>query len=1217
MSFQLLQSRQLMENHVPADVLDAQEGFSTFQTPAGAIVVLGIGNDRILRVSVEMAGTATGWTTVDLSTDLEVDIRTLYGNDATYAARTFAASMDSTTGTLACTLAVTVTSNAYTADAVFALAGPPGTDPSVWLPDQTRRCWTSLPFTPANLPSALQSLTRTGPSVEKLYLETGIGTTAPAAALALVKDPALAGVQDVFVLDVAGGPGSWSYSLQEHTLGGLEGLDEGRMRYTPSWGIYKLYALDGTPSLTFLPLKAAFGPGPGTPTTFAVPPTASAIASLVHQPVPGETLSELFVAVDGSILCYPNDAAQGSAGLAVIQSQLVVGVTQLHAVNAGDTAFLWGVNGSGTLFYTRAPLAEAAQAGAWSAPVPLLSGVTAASAVVGAPENECGVCALAPVSAGVTTGPARSGPTLLALNPITGHWGTTVLPMPSTGDCITLKTYTTRVQLYDGNAPLAGTAVKASASIDSMVIVNGLASPLSAGTALDLTTDMSGSLNFIHPVSSLAGATYTFTLPDGTAEVVHAASDIAAKLGSLDPMTLSTASYKAADGTTASLVPTGTSPATVSSVASAAATLATRSTTLPPASGAPLAQRRARARTLVTASSDGSLFMDLGDLVQFVGHTAVEVENLVLDTLEESVRIVVQVGEELFSAVVQTAEDALHALVAVFKWIGAEFEAVFRWLAFLFDWPDIVAVHRQLADAYQQILGGMKADLPALVSTVTDYLAHVKQDVLATFQPATAFASLSSAATPTAAYNAQAPAPPALNGVNLQSDARIGWVHDRASTPPSSSNSMRTAVSTIPAVTADVPSDLDAALATLLQSVELLYQSLAGDLVSLVEGNLSPRQFLTNVISQVAVAGVDDLDAVATAMGAAASDTVSLLLDALTAEIDIPILSALYRAATGDELSVLDLICLIQAIVFTIAYKIIADRSPIADLQALLSNASPASTPADTLELAPNPPVSPVSFTEVGTQSTQAPVEGASPLEVVTGCLLIVQGVGVFALGLAKLSGNKQLTLITYTLDLLTRTIRGHLEMEATTPRKFAGQSLVKWEYRFDLFMIGGISGQLASTFRPGERAGGGAGGHGTSGAGADAGGARGSLTTQLDVTTLFMILDALLSLGWGIWEVRNMCADEVDNDADHILETAVELAEPPTLFCCILAHDKPNPETILAAFTFSSLRSMAAAGAGIIRATQARTGCSPEREQPVPVTALLSESGANRFGGA
>jgi hypothetical protein len=73
---------------------------------------------------------------------------------------------------------------------------------------------------------------------------------------------------------------------------------------------------------------------------------------------------------------------------------------------------------------------------------------------------------------------------------------------------------------------------------------------------------------------------------------------------------------------------------------------------------------------------------------------------------------------------------------------------------------------------------------------------------------------------------------------------------------------------------------------------------------------------LVNTVENILITAVDILETLAKG-----------LLDAFTATISIPILSPLYKSITGNDLSMLDLVCLIIAIPATVVYKLIKEEA--------------------------------------------------------------------------------------------------------------------------------------------------------------------------------------------------------------------------------------------------------------------------------------------------
>ena len=71
------------------------------------------------------------------------------------------------------------------------------------------------------------------------------------------------------------------------------------------------------------------------------------------------------------------------------------------------------------------------------------------------------------------------------------------------------------------------------------------------------------------------------------------------------------------------------------------------------------------------------------------------------------------------------------------------------------------------------------------------------------------------------------------------------------------------------------------------------------------------------------------------------------MMDILTATIDIPVLSWLYKQLTQEDLSFVDLLCLISAIPVTLIYKIATDKAPFPQGDAFTNGLINAKTFAD------------------------------------------------------------------------------------------------------------------------------------------------------------------------------------------------------------------------------------------------------------------------------
>ena len=1161
--YKVVFSSQFMENHIAAAVLDGTNGFSAFQTQAGATVLLSIGGDSIFRASIERDGTRTGWTVEDLSPLLAPR----YPAGVNLSARTFAASLNPSSGGLTLLLAVTVTEAQDSFDELWMLSGPAGADPSVWLANPAQITWTKLAYdatSPAVADIKVSSL-----RVTCLYLEMGLERTDPTLALATVLDPSAPTELRCFRLRVT--PGSdpvWTYFPQEQDIG-TETLRmvPGRTNWDASWGLYKLYLLNGTPSLTFMPTQGEYGQPDATILT--VPEGASAVASLAYQPYQTTAYTDLFVAANGFIGYFPYDQPRPHEAVRLITSPLLQGVTQLHAVNVKDTVVLWGLNGSGQVFYTKAPLDRRADPSAWQPPVALLSGTKTTAPLMGGATDALTLFAVCPLGNTTASGTSGSGPGLIrmARDPSTGAWWNGVLPLPTTTDCITLKTYTTRVLLLDSHGiPQGNQTLTAKVSSDCSLIINGQSTLVTMKDNLQVTTDASGYANFIHAVSSLATPKLMLTLPDGTQESIDPTGAVLSTLkGITDSSQLTNASYVDAQGNAQKLVPEGTHPTVVSGVVNGLQVITAKLPSLPTAADFQNAPARA---TLLQASSGGGSLFDLGDLVQNVIHVAEDISQVVFEAVGSAVHFVVTIAEDVFTAIVNTVEDALHAITALFKWIGAEFEKVFQWLGFLFDWSDFVAVKDLLKTVVNESFHSLGDVLSNLQSSGDKWFAHLKESILPNLQTMP-MPPLSGSLQSSCSSVQPASLSVGSDNTDVRNDARLGWLRDRMNAAPSSSGPGSPAAPRAVPAEAGQPGDPIAAVVqafeTLVSDVSQAFKEVMADVGKLISGELSASDFFKSVLAALETLGVEAAQAVFDALMKALESIASSIQQAVNTPIELPILSPLYKQATGSELTLLDLICLVLGIGITLVYKIATNQSPVAVLSqrvtagavrqvfsgAIASQTPPLSAPMarSSLMMAAMAPARAAVLTEADPgEGPQEDQPGA--LFAITGALLILQALTIVAEGLGDLSEDSAMKNLSYTTDLTGRTIRGLLEIIDKGEPMEVGGALVYTESVFNALLLLFVCYEL------------------------------GHEGVESEVIETVALVDANASLVWGIWQFINIYGILSDGGKcpwARGCEAAIELMEAPQAGAC-LTKDVP------AAGVLISLRMISAFGAGVAR---------------------------------
>jgi hypothetical protein len=127
-------STELMKNQKAAQVLSDQSEFDALQTSDGNALFFGISDTAILYVTQEQQSVTTGWTPVDLTTELSALLPGL-----TVSAKTFAVSQSASTGEIV--VAQVVHTAEDDQDHLFVLGGLSYAPGAAWLASSENRTW--------------------------------------------------------------------------------------------------------------------------------------------------------------------------------------------------------------------------------------------------------------------------------------------------------------------------------------------------------------------------------------------------------------------------------------------------------------------------------------------------------------------------------------------------------------------------------------------------------------------------------------------------------------------------------------------------------------------------------------------------------------------------------------------------------------------------------------------------------------------------------------------------------------------------------------------------------------------------------------------------------------------------------------------------------------------------------------------------------------------
>jgi hypothetical protein len=406
--------------------------------------------------------------------------------------------------------------------------------------------------------------------------------------------------------------------------------------------------------------------------------------------------------------------------------------------------------------------------------------------------------------------------------------------------------------------------------------------------------------------------------------------------------------------------------------------------------------------------SFGSVF---GDVAHFFKHEFDQLEKFTATIQNGVLNIVFNDLAPFAIATIKQAGAGLETIFSKIRQIADEIYTVIKeviaWLKMLFDWDDILNTHTAIKYTVNQTfftnlknaIAGAETDLSKWFSSLGSDIATVFNDLESYFDSSTTFNDTANNAQVAAASltssNGNALAGTTTQNTQQQHASKCNYVYSRSQ--PSFGNVGSTALAALPMNPAS--SDPTEAIVQAIQT-NIMGSTFTQDSQQLLnvitETIANPSEFFDFVILTFLEAAkdltlfiVDVIEAVIETILQVVEDAFTALQNMINAPIDIPVISWLWQnvITDGDELTILDLFCLIVAVPTTILYKIIFGGS----------EASPPFNSTTLNELTTNGLLWPTipAVTENGVEWS-APVGYTPPPQSVLEALGIIAGISYF-----------------------------------------------------------------------------------------------------------------------------------------------------------------------------------------------------------------------------
>ncbi|WP_027084484.1 hypothetical protein [Cohnella panacarvi] len=944
-TYQISVDAELMVNQVAGTVVDPQHIMQAAQDSLGNTIVFSIGNDGVFYALIRDDSSNTGWTQVDLSSQIDSNLQSL----------TFDV-VQSTDGMLL--LALAMAPKEKSNHSTLYITPYLSNDPTVTDWPNVVNQWVERPFTDGNV------------EIQEIVNGTaGDSSTAPLGIVAVQNSD----TSEHYFVNLDASDNTWTWQkfvlpenatkIHDLAIGTLEG----------DIGVYALYDTSSGQSLEFTSL-----PDPtyhkSSSYAFTLPGKMRAITALPNDQ---SDSFDLYVAGEG-LYVYEASVLQDATEIASSDTIPFSNITDLNEmVVTQDAEFvsLFALSKDGSLFHCGASRNDL---NTWSVPVLISESVTQITANFNASSQANELLSV------------KNDSTLKYHYQDLDNalWKESQIQLPQLNEVVNFNCYTTHVNFTDQNGQiLINQEISVSASSLCYTTMNGQVYRLDSDESVTVTTDTMGNLTIIQPVDTISVAVFHLTCSlfnevidiDPSTKVQNALQQITssddlkiAKLQDGTPLITTDVDDQTLQATAASLqqLTAYTSNMTSNSSTStfAAKPIASARSANQPGrhllAAASLPQQawgmvfsknaatfldqtaavsylakyqsgsgRSLAQSLFVSGSifDGLNWIEteLGDAVKWLEKAYDSVTSFFMQAVGKALVFVFEIEGMIFSFEIKVIEAALHAISWVLqKTIGVNIDKFIDWLGFIFNWDDIKLFHKALVNLSNQTIAYGESELKNVEKKVSDFFDNLKNTVKS-MEPTSSL--------PGQSDNIQE----AKNQFLASQSADLTDMQQQFNNTPGSywgqyhlmhsgaanSTNVHTTAPTDP-MTSFYQDVVDPTLASIQDTINQLIQDLQ---LTSQDNSLTFSQVFEIMIGDVVIGILDAAEKITVGLLEVSGDMMKLFQKALNTSLDIPFFSAFYKNISDDDLTVLDAMMLVSAIPSTIMYKLAANQAPITD----------------------------------------------------------------------------------------------------------------------------------------------------------------------------------------------------------------------------------------------------------------------------------------------
>lgn len=894
-------SAELITNYLQAELISPQKKFEALQAANGHSLLFSIGADGTFYLFREESGkSAAGWSKTGLSSR---QIQKDYPGQSSAGCRTFEVGQSKADGSIGMAMAV----NTGSGDRLYLCLKNSNEDLS-WAdsPD-----WKIYDYDNPNVKMPTLDIANV------YFCEIGSDDT-QYVFVDVVRDPE-SNVKNIrrFYIDPLKSSG---YYWNEHDLPvdiEAEHYDSctGRLPANdwPIDGVYTAGRAGSSGQLVYTPVINVNGDGPPTSVRLQLPGNAipGAIASTRNP----NLTSNLFAVGNDSLYYFASTNQEDQAsGASLMRSDIFTGTHKLSAMEHNGVITLWGLNGSDQVYYTSCQATRVADPSAWSAPLPILSGIEEMSPFINLLDGGNTIFA---------AGDGRLFRITQASHTSSKLWNTDqiTLPAPPSQKSISFDSYTTTIHVADAQGlPMKGARLSIRANNRCSVYINGVYY-LIDNNPVHIQSNSLGTITIVEAIDSLQGTQFTISADGAKSVTIDPSEEPFQKLASLDtPDKLKAAQINEENGKARPLVGSGASSQDMQTVAAALGKLGKRYSQLQPnaASAAVMAIRPEITMELSLDDIGDAIEVAAGDLFHWLKSGVEAVIHIIEDTATATWHFIAKIAGKVYRAVIDTIDAVVGAIVWVFKAIKTIVKDIIAFVKLLFEWDDIKRTKEVIHNLVKRFLEKQVGE----IITIQDKFDHMIGSVESTVNKWAGITDWSGIGEP-ARKPATGSASNPMKGQTSRSQLLAHHFQNNARDISIAGG-------------APILNLLDSLIQDLLTALKNEAHVLEGVFDQLKQlahdfSSLTVEQVLKRLAGILIDGVLSSVQAVVDAILKILADVANTLLDILDAKLHIPVISDILNAIGVPDISFLDLFCWISALAYTIVYKIAEDKAPFPD----------------------------------------------------------------------------------------------------------------------------------------------------------------------------------------------------------------------------------------------------------------------------------------------